>query len=88
MSYANLGDSGVMILRHVNSSRAGSASGRAAAAAGGASSSLQISFLSQQQLHSFNRPYQLGYDDPALYTKVKALAACFFGGRAGSAGRR
>ena len=25
----------------------------------------------QQQLHSFNYPYQLGYDDPAHYTKSK-----------------
>jgi hypothetical protein len=31
---------------------------------------LEIAFLSQQQLHSFNRPYQLGYDDPKHYTKV------------------
>ena len=35
----------------------------------GRETDLRIAFLSQQQLHSFNYPYQLGYDDPAEYTK-------------------
>jgi protein phosphatase PTC7 len=28
---------------------------------------LKVTFMAQQQLKSFNRPYQLGYDDPEKY---------------------
>ena len=71
LSYANLGDSGVMILRHIDSEVAGYYHRKTENEKAERNQDLKIAFLSQQQLHSFNYPYQLGYDDPAHYTKSK-----------------
>mmetsp|Transcript_7917 Transcript_7917/g.20283 ORF Transcript_7917/g.20283 Transcript_7917/m.20283 type:complete len:202 (+) Transcript_7917:102-707(+) len=61
---ANVGDSGVVILRHKDAQLAGSVGMPNFLSSGGRSkdpASMSIAFLSQQQLRSFNFPYQLGF---------------------------
>jgi len=61
LSYANLGDSGLIILRHIDSEVAGTVYRNRTTPRSDRTSDLRIAFLSQQQLRSFNLPYQLGY---------------------------
>ena len=62
MSYANLGDSGLILLRHIDSEVAGTVYRDRTKPRPERKSDLRIAFLSQQQLRSFNLPYQLGYN--------------------------
>jgi protein phosphatase PTC7 len=62
LSYSNLGDCGLMVLRHIDSSTAGYMRERQKPRHL-RTSDLRIAYLSQQQLRSFNLPYQLGYTD-------------------------
>jgi len=62
LSYSNLGDCGLMVLRHIDASTAGYMRDRTKARHE-RTSDLKIAYLSQQQLRSFNLPYQLGYTD-------------------------
>ena len=54
---ANIGDSGVLVLRRHNLELAGTLGASSKRADG----EIFIAFRSQQQLHDFNQPYQLGY---------------------------
>jgi hypothetical protein len=55
-----------MLMRHVDAGAAGSVYRRGGALSGGGTNgqdrTLHVAFMSQQQLHSFNRPFQLGYE--------------------------
>lgn len=53
-------------LRHIDSAQGGSMQKKVVGSAGlknSGTSDLHIAYLSQQQLRSFNLPYQLGYTD-------------------------
>jgi protein phosphatase PTC7 len=61
LHFSNLGDSGLILLRHIDSDVAGSLKRDRLKPRMERQSDLQISFVSQQQLRSFNHPYQLGW---------------------------
>jgi protein phosphatase PTC7 len=60
LSYSNLGDGGLLILRHIDSETSGYMRDRRVHPSSN-NNDLKIIYLSQQQLRSFNLPYQLGY---------------------------
>ncbi len=60
LTFSNIGDAGVVVLRHVDSSVAGSMSDKKTEKHLARESNLRIFFMSQQQLRSFNLPFQLG----------------------------
>ncbi len=60
LSYSNIGDCGLMIVRHIDSETAGYMRERNVPRHL-RKNDLRIAFLSQQQLKGFNLPYQLGY---------------------------
>jgi protein phosphatase PTC7 len=62
LSYSNLGDCGLMVVRHIDSEKAGYFRERQRPRHL-RKNDLRIAYLSQQQLLSFNLPYQLGYSD-------------------------
>lgn len=61
LHFSNLGDSGLIVLRHIDSDVAGSLKRDKNKPRSERSSDLRVAFVSQQQLHSFNHPYQLGW---------------------------
>ena len=61
LHFSNLGDSGVIVLRHIDSSVAGALKRNRTQPRLERTSDLRIAFVSQQQLRSFNHPYQLGF---------------------------
>ncbi len=60
LTFSNIGDAGVVVLRHVDSSVAGSMRDKESEKHLARESNLRIFFMSQQQLRSFNLPFQLG----------------------------
>jgi protein phosphatase PTC7 len=67
--YSNIGDSGLIVLRHISAEIAGymrSRQDREDQAAG--RDPLRIAYISQQQLKSFNFPYQVGFSDLPDYS--------------------
>lgn len=62
LTYANVGDSGLMVMRHIDGDVTGSVFRKGPGEVNDGST-LRTTFLSQQQLRSFNLPYQLGFDD-------------------------
>ena len=61
LHFSNLGDSGIIVLRHIDSDVAGSLKRDRATPRHERVSDLRVSYVSQQQLRSFNHPYQLGW---------------------------
>ncbi|GMI22906.1 hypothetical protein TrCOL_g9271 [Triparma columacea] len=62
INFSNLGDSGIIVLRHIDSSVAGVLKrDRVLKREEKKGSDLRVSFVSQQQLKSFNHPYQFGW---------------------------
>ena len=61
LAYSNLGDCGLLVVRHVDSEVAGGLTRERSTPRHLRSNDLLVSYLSQQQLKSFNFPYQLGY---------------------------
>jgi len=61
LHFSNVGDSGVIILRHIDSHVAGALKRDRTKPRLERTSDLRIAFVSQQQLRSFNHPYQLGF---------------------------
>jgi len=61
LHFSNLGDSGIIVLRHIDSDVAGALKRDRKKSRLERTSDLQVSFVSQQQLRSFNHPYQLGW---------------------------
>ena len=59
--FSNLGDSGLIVLRHIDSDVAGSLKRERRIPRTERKSDMQVAFVSQQQLRSFNHPYQLGW---------------------------
>lgn len=60
--YTNVGDCGLMVLRHIDSEVAGYMRERRQPRHL-RKSDLRLAYLSQQQIKSFNHPYQLGFSD-------------------------
>lgn len=60
LSYSNLGDCGLMVVRHIENLTAGSMRDLTTSQ-GEKKTDFKIAYISQQQLRSFNLPYQLGY---------------------------
>lgn len=61
LHFSNLGDSGIIVLRHIDSEVAGSLKRDRVTPRAERTSDLRIAFVSQQQLFSFNHPYQIGW---------------------------
>lgn len=61
LHFSNLGDSGIIVLRHIDSEVAGALKRDRITPREKRKTDLRIAFVSQQQLHSFNHPYQLGW---------------------------
>ena len=66
LHFSNLGDSGIIVLRHIDSNVAGSLKRDRKTPREHRQSDLQVAFVSQQQLRSFNHPYQLGWTGEEL----------------------
>lgn len=62
LSYSNIGDCGLLLLRHIDSETAGYMRERQLPRHL-RDTDLRIAYLSQQQLRSFNLPYQLGFSN-------------------------
>ncbi|RYG65439.1 CBS domain-containing protein [archaeon] len=62
LSYSNLGDCGLMVVRHIDSETAGYMRERQMPRHL-RKNDLRIAYLSQQQLRAFNLPYQLGFSN-------------------------
>lgn len=62
LEYSNIGDCGLMVVRHIDSERAGYMRNRQQPRHLRIND-MKIAYLSQQQLRSFNLPFQLGYAD-------------------------
>jgi len=61
LHFSNLGDSGIIVLRHIDSDIAGTLKRDRITPRVERTSDLRVAFISQQQLFSFNHPYQLGW---------------------------
>eukprot|EP00590_Aulacoseira_subarctica_P010447 CAMPEP_0172435874 /NCGR_PEP_ID=MMETSP1064-20121228/71421_1 /TAXON_ID=202472 /ORGANISM="Aulacoseira subarctica , Strain CCAP 1002/5" /LENGTH=712 /DNA_ID=CAMNT_0013184239 /DNA_START=151 /DNA_END=2291 /DNA_ORIENTATION=+ len=61
LHFSNLGDSGIIIMRHIDSEVAGALKRDRTIRREERKSDLRVAFVSQQQLKSFNHPYQLGW---------------------------
>jgi protein phosphatase PTC7 len=72
LHFANLGDSGIIVLRHIDSEIAGSLKRDKMVPRTERKSDLRTAFVSQQQLHSFNHPYQLGWTGEDLLGKERS----------------
>ena len=66
LHFSNLGDSGIIVLRHIDSEVAGSLKRDRTVRREERKSDLRVAFVSQQQLKSFNHPYQLGWTGEEL----------------------
>jgi protein phosphatase PTC7 len=60
LAYSNIGDCGLLVVRHIDSEKAGYMRNRLQPRHL-RTSDMKIAYLSQQQLRSFNLPYQLGF---------------------------
>jgi len=61
LHFSNLGDSGIIVLRHIDSDIAGVLKRDKTVPRIDRVTDLRVAFVSQQQLRSFNHPYQLGW---------------------------
>jgi len=61
LHFSNLGDSGIIVLRHIDSNVAGALKRDRKTPRVQRKSDIRIAFVSQQQLKSFNHPFQLGW---------------------------
>lgn len=61
LHFSNLGDSGIIVLRHIDSEVAGSLKREKIVPRAERTSDLKVTFISQQQLMAFNHPFQLGW---------------------------
>jgi len=66
LHFSNLGDSGIIVLRHIDSDVAGSLKRDREKPRTERTSDLRVAFVSQQQLRSFNHPFQLGWTGEEL----------------------
>jgi protein phosphatase PTC7 len=75
LHFSNLGDSGIIVLRHIDSEVAGALKRDRNIPRSDRTSDLRIAFVSQQQLHSFNHPYQLGWTGEEVGEKTSFKSA-------------
>jgi protein phosphatase PTC7 len=66
LNFSNLGDSGIIVLRHIDSDVAGALKRNKTTPRTERTSDLRVAFVSQQQLRSFNHPFQLGWTGKEL----------------------
>ena len=66
LHFSNLGDCGLICLRHIDSDVAGTLKRDRAVPRTERTSDLRVAYVSQQQLKSFNHPYQLGWTGESL----------------------
>lgn len=66
LHFSNLGDSGLIVLRHIDSDVAGALRREKQKPRTERTSDLRLAFVSQQQLRSFNHPFQLGWTGQLL----------------------
>jgi len=81
LHFSNLGDSGIIVLRHIDSLIAGALKRNKKTPRAERMSDLQAVFVSQQQLIEFNHPYQLGWtgddiDEDEKSSFQSAKSAC------------
>lgn len=72
LHFSNLGDSGIIVLRHIDSDIAGALKRNRKTPRTERKSDMQAVFVSQQQLHSFNHPFQLGWTGKELEEDEKS----------------
>jgi protein phosphatase PTC7 len=61
LHFSNIGDSGILVLRHIDSDVAGALRRDKTTPRVDRKSDLRVAFVSQQQLKSFNHPFQVGW---------------------------
>lgn len=66
LHFSNLGDCGLIVLRHIDSDVAGALRRDRSTPRTERKSDLKLTFVSQQQLRKFNHPYQLGWTGEEL----------------------
>jgi protein phosphatase PTC7 len=66
LHFSNLGDSGIIVLRHIDSDVAGSLKRDRVTPRTERTSDIRVAFVSQQQLKSFNHPFQIGWTGEEL----------------------
>jgi protein phosphatase PTC7 len=81
LHFSNLGDSGIIVLRHIDSDVAGSLKRDREKPRTERTTDLRVAFVSQQQLRSFNHPFQLGWtgqeiDDTEHHSFKTARDSC------------
>ena len=69
LHFSNIGDSGIIVLRHIDSDVAGALRRDRATPSVEGTSDLRIAFVSQQQLKSFNHPFQMGWTGEEVVEK-------------------
>lgn len=69
LHFSNIGDSGIIVLRHIDSDVASALQRDRSNPRHERKSDLRISFVSQQQLKSFNHPYQMGWTGEEVVEK-------------------
>lgn len=69
LHFSNIGDSGIIVLRHIDSDVASALQRNRTTPRAERRSDLRIAFVSQQQLKSFNHPFQLGWTGEEIVEK-------------------
>lgn len=69
LHFSNIGDSGIIVLRHIDSDVASALQRNRTTPRNERKSDLRIAFVSQQQLKSFNHPYQMGWTGEEVIDK-------------------
>ena len=73
LHFSNLGDTGIIVLRHIDSDVAGALKRNRITPRVERESDLRVAFVSQQQLISFNHPFQLGWTGEELVNGDSSL---------------
>lgn len=69
LHFSNIGDSGIIVLRHIDSDVASTLQRNRGTPRLERKSDLRIAFVSQQQLKAFNHPYQMGWTGEEIVEK-------------------
>lgn len=69
LHFSNIGDSGIIVLRHIDSDVASALQRNRTTPRTERKSDLRIAFISQQQLKSFNHPFQMGWTGEEIADK-------------------
>jgi protein phosphatase PTC7 len=69
LHFSNIGDSGIIVLRHIDSDVASTLQRNRVTPRAERRSDLSIAFVSQQQLKSFNHPFQMGWTGEEIVEK-------------------